>query len=281
MNKLRQILAALLLLILGVCTEAHAQLGVRVEPVRRDYVVGENVVIKLTIVNHTDTSIALTNTPGRCWLDIAVSFKGESMPIPAQNIARYPSITLTPGSSRSFNIGLKPHYDLYRQGIYKVVATLRMPDMHTTYTSNVSLFNLTSGSDIRSFTVQNRGQRLKLGVKLMNVNGQNVLFGQVMNEDTRHAVGACFLGRYINYMEPRVLLDRAQNLHVLCQSTVDYFTYAVMDTNGTCRSQKVMKRSGGPVDLISTGGGIQCIGLAPYVKPKPNTQNIHSATERP
>lgn len=280
MDTIRKILVALALL-LGVCAEAHAQLGIRVEPVRRDYVMGENVMFRLTIVNHTDSSIALTSTPGRCWLDIAVTYRGDTLPVVPRSIPRYPDLTLTPGSSRSYNIGLKPHYALNRQGSYKIVATLRMPDKTTTYTSNAGVFNLISGSDLRSFTVQNQGQRLKLGVKLINVNGQNMLFGQVMNEDTRQAVGACCLGRFVSYMTPRVMLDRAQNLHVLCQSTPVYYTYAVMDTNGACRSQKVMQRTGGPVDLISTGGGIQCIGLAPYVQPKRDKSNIHSASERP
>lgn len=280
MNSIRNILALVVILI-GAWAEAYGQLGVRVEPLRRDYVVGENVMFKLTIVNHSDTPVSFTNLPGRCWLGIEVTYSGDRLPISPQSVPRFPAIKLTPGSSRSYSIGLKPHYVLNRQGTYRVVATLHMPDMKTSYRSNAGLFNLVSGADIRSFVVQARGQRLKMGVKLVNVSGQNILFGQVTNADTRQVVGASALGRYVNYMTPRMMLDRAQNLHVLCQSTPEYFTYAVMDTQGVCRTQKVMKRTGGPVDIVSTGNGVQCIGLAPYEKPKQTQQNIHSASERP
>ena len=75
------------------------------------------------------------------------------------------------------------------------------------------------------------------------------------------------MGQYLNFMEPRVMMDRKQNLHVLCQSTPTYFTYSVMGTDGTRRSYQVLQRTGGPVDLITAGGGIKAIGLTPAKKP--------------
>ena len=82
-------------------------------------------------------------------------------------------------------------------------------------------------------------------------------------------------------MEPRIVLDNAQNLHVLCQSTPEYFTYSIMNTKGGRSQYKLFRRSGGPVDLISTGKGIRTIGLVPYVKSKKGDDQYHSATDRP
>lgn len=280
MKSVKQI-AVLLILLVGICQQAYAQLGVRLEAVRRDYVLGENVVLKISIVNHTDSSVALTNVPGRCWLDLQVKRSTEMLPESPVSVPRYPALTITPGSSRAYNIGLKPHFALNRPGSYSVVATLRMPDMKTTYSSNSVMFTLSSGANVRSFNVQVRGQRLKLGLKTLNIRGRDLLFGQVMNESTQQVVGACCLGQYLNFMAPKVLLDRAQNMHMLCQSSAEFFTYSVMDTYGVCKSQQLMKRTGGPVDLISTGGGIRCIGLTPYKQPTQVKENIHSASDRP
>lgn len=280
MNYIRTILAALVLLS-GACIQAFAQLEVRLESPRRDYILGENATLKITIVNHTDTSVALNSIPGRSWLSLQVQRRGESLPLSPSSVPRYPGITISPGSSRAYNISLKPHYNLGREGTYSVVATLRLPDMRTTYSSNAAMINMISGSNVRSYTVQARGQRLKMCLKSLHVNGKDVLFGQVMNEDTRQALGACYLGQYLNFMPPRVLLDRAQNLHMLCQSSADYFTYAVMDTFGNRREYKVMTRTGGPVDIVSTGGGIRCVGLKEYKKPKSDRDTYHSATDRP
>lgn len=279
MRYIRLILAALALMA-GLGMQAEAQLEVSVRTPRPEFVLGENVPIIVTITNHTDASVALTNTPGRCWLHPEVTRYGETTPIAPTTQPRYPDVTLTPGSRRAFTIWLKPHFSLNREGTYRASVTLRLPDMRTTYTSNKAGFSLSSGGALRSYTVQVRGQRLVTSLLLLNVKGTNYLYGQVMNADTRMPVGACVLGQFLNFMQPRVLLDRAQNMHVLFQNTAEFFTYAVIDTYGARRKHVVLKRTGGPVDLLSTGGGIRYVGLAPYQKPKA-TDSLHSASERP
>lgn len=272
------LLLALLLLLTG---RASAQVDVRLDPIRQDFILGETVALRVTLTNHTDRPIKLSNTPGRSWLNFNVTRSGEDTPISPGAIPRYPSITLSPGSKRSYQMELQPFFQLTREGVYRVVATVRMPDMQTTYSSNRTGFNLGSGGTIRTFTIQARGQRLKMSVKIMNVGGKDCLFGQVLNADTRLPVGACYLGQFLNFMEPRILLDGAQNMHVLCQSTPEYFTYSIMNTRGGRSQYKLFRRTGGPVDLISTGGGIRPLGLAPYVKPSKNPERIHSASDRP
>lgn len=274
----RLILLTLFLLLTG---HASAQVEVRLDPIRHDFILGETVGLKVTLTNHTDRAIKLANIPGRGWLNFTVTRNGENTPISPAAVPRYPGITLTPGSRRSYQLELQPYFKLTREGSYKVIATVRMPDMQTTYSSNRASFNLGSGGTIRNFTIQARGQRLKMGVKIMNVGGRDCLFGQVLNADTNLPIGACFLGQFLNFMEPRILLDRAQNLHVLCQSTPEYFTYAIMNTRGGRSQHKIFRRTGGPVDLISTGNGIRTLGLTPYVKPSQNPERIHSASDRP
>jgi hypothetical protein len=82
-------------------------------------------------------------------------------------------------------------------------------------------------------------------------------------------------------MKPVVLLDRAQNLHMLCQSSPEFYTYSVMNTHGKRSSAQLYKRTGDLVDLISTGNGIMPVGLTPYVAPKPGSENVRKASERP
>ena len=280
MNTIRLIILPLVLL-LGLCAQSFGQIDVRMEPIRRDYILGETATVRLIITNHTDGTVTLSSTPERSWLHLTVTQRGSSSPLSPVATPKYPDIKVLPGSRKVYDIALQPHYRLNREGTYRVIATLRMPDHVTTYSSNAASFNMIPGATVRSFTIQARGQRLQMNVKMLALDSKTVLFGQVVNPETRIATGACFLAQYLNFMEPRILLDRAQNLHLLCQSTADFFTYAVMDTHGVRREQKILKRTGGPVDLVSTGSGIRYIGLAPYVKDtRPNSQ-YHSATERP
>lgn len=274
----------ILCFLLALCclfATASAQMELRLEPVRHDYILGEHVALKLTIINRTDSSIALKNSPGRPWLNFIVSKRGEPGPVSACASPRFPELTLTPGSTRSFQVDLKSFYRLDVSGTYNAVATIRMPDGQTTYSSNRALFALASGGKVRAFKVRAGGKNLEMSVRLASIEGHDNLFGQVADADTNRVIGACFLGRYLNFMQPRIMLDSAQNMHILCQSSPDFYTYAVMNTQGDRAHYQLYKRTAGPVDLISTGKGVQPIGLTPYVKPKAGEQNVHHTSDRP
>ncbi len=285
MNNMTKKILSLLLLVAGLlwwAAPAQAQLEVRLEPTsRRDFVAGENVQLKLTIINQTDGTIALTNTPGRCWLHLEIVRQGDNSIVAPSAVPRYPDLTIGPGSRRACQLELKNYFNLNREGVYRARAFLRMPDMTTGYSSNIVTFNITSGGEVNSFQIQARGQRLKVSVRGLKVNNKNVLFGQVKSLDTNTVLGACAMAEYLSFMKPIIKLDRAQNLHLLCQSTPKYYTYAVMNTLGELRTHKILVASGGPVDMVSTGSGIRYIGLAPYVKPKGEKTHYHSANERP
>ncbi|MCH5284368.1 MAG: hypothetical protein J1E42_02110 [Akkermansiaceae bacterium] len=271
----------LLLFVLGLCSRAFAQLEVRIDTPRREYVAGEQVNLVVTITNHTDSSISLTSTPGRSWMYVQVARYGDPTPMTPVTRPRYNDLVINPGARRSITIALKPYFQLDREGSYRASVTLRLPDMQTTYTSNNAPFSLSNGGVLRNYTVQVRGQRLNTSVRLLSVKGKTYLFGQVSNADTKIPVGACCFGPYLNFMEPRVLLDNKQNLHLLCQNSPQFYTYAIMDTFGALRKVEVMQRTGGLCDLVSTGGGIRCVGLVPYKAPKKATDRLHSASERP
>lgn len=279
MKNIFRILFSILCLLL--CNQSFAQIELRLQPVRKEFIVGEHVALKLTIINQTDASVALKNTPGRPWLNFSVTKRGEQGPVSPVATARFPELVLTPGSTRSFEFNLKSIYRLSTNGNYSVTATIRLPDGRSTYSSNRALFTLTNGGKVREFNIQARGQNIRMSLRLAVVNRKECLFGQAIDKDTNQVIGACYLAEYLNFMQPRVLLDSAQNLHVLCQSSPDFFTYSIMNTHGARSSAKLYKRTGGVVDLISTGKGIMPIGVTPYVAPKPGSENTRKASERP
>ncbi len=279
MKTIYQMLLTLLCLLLS--SQAFAQIELRLQPLRKDFIVGENVTLRLTIVNHTDASVALQNAPGRPWLNFHLAKRTEQNDVSPIATGRFPEVVLTPGSSRSFDFNLKTLYRLNTPGNYVAVATIRMPDSKNTYSSNRCLFTLTNGGKIRDFSIQARGERITLSLRMAKINGKECLFGQAVNKDTNQVIGACYMAEYVSFMQPRILLDSAQNLHLLCQSSPDFFTYSIMNTYGDRSSAKLYKRSGGVVDLISTGKGIMPVGVTPYVAPKPGENKVRKASERP
>ena len=279
MKTIYQLILTLICLLLS--SQAFAQIELRLQPLRKDFIVGETVTLRLTLVNHTDASINLKNTPGRPWLNFHLEKRTEQKDVSPIATGRFPEIMLTPGSSRSFDINLRNLYRLNTAGNYVAVATIRLPDSRNTYSSNRCLFTLTNGGKLREFSIQARGERITLSLRMAKVNGKECIFGQAINKDTNQVIGACYMAEYVSFMQPRILLDAAQNLHLLCQSSPDFFTYSIMNTYGDRSSAKLYKRSGGMVDLISTGKGIMPVGLTPYVAPKPGEEKVRKASERP
>lgn len=269
------ILALVCLLATG---QVSAQVDVRVTPVRTECLLGENVHIKVKITNHTDAPLVLTNTPDRPWLHFTVTQSGYSHPMAPKVTPVFDKIVVNPGSGHELTFNLRPFFHFTQVGTYKVVATVRMNDMQTTYSSNRTGFTLGNGGKVKSFVIQSGGKRLNMNVKIMRAGDKDCLFGQVVNADSGTVIGACFMGQYLNFMAPRVMMDRKQNLHVLCQSTPTYFTYAVMGTDGTRRSYQVLKRIGGPVELVTAGNGIKAIGLTPVEKPGLKPEDIYKTT---
>ncbi len=280
MKHILPLLLAVFCLLLG--GQAAAQIEVRLDPVRKEFLLGENISFKLTLINRTDRHIVLDNSPGRGWLSFTVTQSGDNNPISPKAIPMFPRTELPPGANRSYQLNLRPYYRFNRANNYKAIATVRMPDMQTTHSSNRAGFALSFGGNIKSYAVQVGGQNLQMCVKLMHVGQNDYIFGQVLNNNTREALGACVVGKYLRFMQPIAMLDKHQNLHILCQSTPELFSYAVMGTDGRRRDHGVYKRAaGGPVDLISTGNGVRPIGVIPYVAPKPDEAGEHSASDRP
>lgn len=268
-------------LCLFIVNQAQAQIEIQLQPVRKDYIVGEDASFRITITNQTDSVVQLRNTPGRPWLNISLSRRGTQGPLSPAATVKFPEITLTAASTRSFEFSIKSMYRLSIAGSYTAVATLRMPDGQSTYSSNRAMFNLKNGGKIREFNIQARGERICLSLRLTEINGKPCLFGQATNIDTNQVIGSCLLAEYLNFMKPSVLLDGAYNMHVLFQSSPEFYTYAVMNTHGKCASAKLYKRTGETVDLIGTGKGIFPVGVTPYVAPAPGRENIRKASDRP
>ena len=284
MNKLvtlvLMLVAALLLQL-----PASAQVEVQLTPNRTDYVAGEGVGLSLTVTNHTDTTLDLKDVAGHSWLNIILTQRGMGGPVIPKDNSGFPPMSIGPGSQRTITVNLRDKYALDTPGAFRAIATILLPDGHTTYTSNRALFNITTGGTIRSFPIQSRGRRLEISARLVRTAKQEGIFGQVVDMDTKRAVGACYMGRYINFMQPRVLLDGAQNRHVLCQSTPEFFTYSVMNNRGQRLSYQVYRRVPGvPVDLMNTGKGFRPVGLTPYdpkAEAKKQREKLHSTSERP
>ncbi len=271
---------ALILFLMLIC-QLQAQLEVTVKPQRQDYLLGEDIHVELVLYNNSTSAISLAKLPGRPWLSLEVGVAGDARLLAPKVVANYPSVSLPPGRKMAYKINLSQSYAFNMDGDYRLSAIVRMPDMKTAYSSPKSRFRLSNGSLHKKFITHVRGKRLEMRAKFWQIGNKNAIFGQVADADSGRVIGAAYMGSFLNFMEPRYLLDAKQNLHMLFQSTPEFFTYSILSTTGKCSFSKIYKRApGGPVTLVSRGGAIQVIGAVPYEKPKAEERH-RDATERP
>ncbi len=254
---------SLLCCLFALASQLHAQIEVGVKSIRRDYVIGENVLMKIILRNITDQAITLDNTPNRSWLHFTVT--SQDRPNGVRGLARpvFPKITIPAGKTVAYNFNLRPYFAFDRAGNYRVQATVRRAKEVGNFTSVAARFALASGASIRKFNIVHKGVPIEYNARLMLVNGKNCIFGQATNTNTHKVLSACFMGEYLNFMKPIFKLDSAQNLHVLCQSTPKIFTHAAMNSQGKRVSYQLYKRTGGPINLVSSGGKVRVVGASP------------------
>lgn len=271
-------------LIAGLClmfaVQALAQLEVTLKPQREEYLLGEDVALELTLYNNSDTPVALSRTLEQPWLTIIARRAGENVDLAPRVRANFPNVTLGPSQKMAYKIDMKQIYNIPVDGLYRVYAVVCLPDRKTTFTSPKARFRVGSGALLKKFTTRVRGKRLELRAKLWRIGERDAVFGQLADADSGSVIGAAHMGQYLNFMEPRFLLDTKQNLHMLFQSTPEFYTYSIFTTQGKCSRSQIFKRvPGGPIELVSAGGTIHVIGAVPYVKPKDGEHR--DANERP
>ncbi len=272
-----RIVAALLFL---VTAQAFSQLEVTLKPQRQEYMLGEDIFVEMSLYNNSDTSVVLDRTPNQPWLTIVAHRAGENVDLSPKVKANFPKVVLGPAQKMAYKINIGQIYNIPVDGTYSVNAVVCLPDRKTSFTSPRSRFRVSNGSLLKKFTTHVRGRRLEMRAKLWRIGDRNAIFGQLADADSGRVLGAAHMGQYLNFMEPRFLLDAKQNLHMLFQSTPEFFTYSIFSTTGKCSHSQLYKRiPGGPIDLVSAGGSIRVIGAAPYVKPK---DGVHKdAGDRP
>lgn len=262
------------------CHQSFAQMHVKIDPLRPTYLVGEQIILRLTLANTTDRTITLDNDENRNWLHFTVTNNNAPEGVRQLAIPKFPSLSIPPGSAKAFELNIKPYFQFSREGHYKVVATVRTPG-RINFSSPRAAFILAPGSTMHKYSIQHQGQQLDLCAKLLQVNNKDSIFGQVIDSNSNTVIGACYLGRYLNFMKPQFMIDSKQNLHMLCQSTPKYFTYSTMSPDGKRQSYQLYVRAGGPVGLVATEGRIQVLGAVPHTPSKASDEKIFSASDIP
>lgn len=279
-----QRIVSFILLLGALCLPAFSQLIVRMEPIKKQFLSGEPVTVRLTISNNTGAPIHLSSSDQISWLDINVESNDGGMPLPQSRFANFPPLSIPTGKSVSRRINLRHFYDFSRDGNYKATALVRGPDMRTMFSSGKKMFTIMSGMPVWSqIATPPGGRRCKYVVCSMKNNQKSHLYVQVKDGEVGTPINATGLGEWLSFFDPACRIDSKANLHVLFLTTPTIYAGAIIAPDGTRKSLQYYKRINGyqPSLVYLPDGSLRITGAIPFDPFKQGVKGPKDATVVP
>lgn len=279
----------LLAALLGVftCLQAQAQVAVRLQMNKKNYLLGEAVTATLSITNHAGRQLTLSGDRTSSWLNFQLSLGGRVVS-PARRINYKPTV-IPIGQTVSRTINISTAYAIGTMGNYTCSASVKMPGSTLNgFSSNRVHYTVAGG---RSVWTQRAGLPSSPNqireYKLITFTGNKglELYAQVNSQNTGRRIATVPMGKIITFRNPSATLDKANNMHALYQVKPDLFTHTSVSPNGQILSSSFHKRgaSGAPRLITLGDGNVHVAGSVPY-DPKVEAakkRKIRKISERP
>lgn len=275
--------------IVALCaaTQAHAQVAVRLQMEKSNYLVGEPVSATLSITNHAGRQLVLSGDRVQSWLNFQLSVSGRAVP-PARKI-NYKPVVIPAGRTVARRVVLSAGYALGRMGNYTCNASVKMPGPATNgFTSNRVHFTVASGRTVwlqRAGMPKAPGEIREYRLITFTDNRGLDLYAEVTSKNTGRRIATLPLGKILTFRKPTATLDGANNMHALYQVKPNIFAHTAISPNGRILSSSFHKRgaTGDPRLTTFANGSVHVAGGVPY-KPEAEAaqrRKIHNISERP
>ncbi|MCP5537504.1 MAG: hypothetical protein H7A51_14885 [Akkermansiaceae bacterium] len=273
--------------ILSTLPQAGAQVAVRLQMNKSNYILNEPVTATVHITNHSGRQLVLRTENSRPWLNFHITSSGRVIPIARQ--VNYGNVVIPSGQTVARNVSLNVSYALGSMGNYTCQAVVNMPGLtRNGFTSNRAHFTVTNG---RTVWVQRAGIPKAPGeireYQLMTFTGNRAmeLFAHVSSSNRGQNIATIPLGKILTFHRPTGTLDRDNNMHAIYQVKPDLFGHTCITPNGQVKFTSYHKRgASGDPRLVDLGDGVvRVAGGVPYSAEAEAEQErkIHNISERP
>lgn len=281
-----------LLALLAVATPMHAQVSVQVELDQEQYLVRESIIAAVRIVNFSGQTLRLGRSPD--WLTFDVEAADGSY---LHKLGDPPVVHEfeVPNSARATRrVNLTPWFELNKLGRYKVIATVRIPELSQEITSSPGYLNLTGGALLwqQPFGWRPRveGQPGPTEIRhyslVQAMNRQHAtLYVRISDEYDNQILRVEPLGQLLGFSRPEPQIDRASRLHVLWQTGARTFSYNQIDPEGQLLLRRTYQyASNRPRLRTGEDGEVRVVGGSPISQPNdfpPREDEVISPAELP
>lgn len=278
----------LLLSLLLAFTAPLLQAQVRVELTlkRRLYMIYEPIVATVSITNLSGRDLTLRDEGAQRWFSFQIHSADKRLIPPRDVNYELSPLTVAAGETLKRSVNLVSLYPVTEFGLFRARASIFSADLGNYFTSSSVSFEVSEGKRIWSQTVgvpegqPGAGQTRVLSLLSFRQPKDNMLYARVEGESEVFATLP--LGRLVSSAEPQILLDQANQLHVLQLVGPKTYSYSQVGVNGEFLTQKTyLAVNSRPVIKQRNSGVVEVVGGQPEVPPDPNAKPGPKLSDRP
>jgi len=278
-----------LLLSLLLLGEGRAQLVVDLSIKRTLYIVYEPLLATVRITNLSGNQLLLADVEGKKWFGFQIqTLDGRPVPPNDPNYEIAP-VQIGPGESITRTINLTQLYPITDFGSYRIRASVHAAELDGYFGSPPLTVEITEGRLIWQQTVGVPGSEGGSGgtrvISLLSYRLTERTDLYLRIEDKESGIVYCThrLGDYIAYGKPDIMLDTANDVHVLQNNRPRQFVYSKVGLDGKILDRISLNApKDRPVLRRNADGSVQVFGGIPFdPHATPSPTQIPKLSDRP
>jgi len=257
------------LLLLLFCLPAMAQLNIVMKPTKTQFVAHEDVTIGLSITNRAGKTITLKGEGLANWLNIDVRDNNRNLLSYKGSAPTFKAVKIAAGATVQKSIQISDFYDLSRYGNYSIVAYVTLPgDTNEAVRSNSSRFTVTNGRVLATQKIGMPGTATARRYEVIKFNGDKRadIYVKITNDYSKKVTSCQSISQIINHSDPKIAIDRSNNLHLLYMITHSTYVHHVITPTGKISKRNFHKPGayGDPRLVAFAKGDVKVAGTTPY-----------------
>ena len=279
-------LALLCLLPWLIAPASLAQVRVSVILDQDQFLPGEAVPVKVRVINHSGQTLRFGE--GSSWLKLTVQTHDSFIVEQTGEVPVTGIFELPPSKMATKELDIAPYFTLSRPGRYSVVATVLIQEWHQTLTSTPVSFDVINGTKLweRAFGLPNSALpdgspevRKYLLQQANHFRTQIKLYARITDASEAHTLAVVPIGPMVSFSEPKALVDKNSNLHVLYQSGPHISTYFAIDPDGKVLEQEKFEYTSSRPRLFAAEDGTVSVKGGMQMPKEPSSSSIPESVD--
>jgi hypothetical protein len=276
------------LLLLAAGYQLQAQIRIQMRIPRRLYITYEPLIVTVAIANLSGHDLVLNDADGQKWFSFQVT-TGDGRIIPPLNLDYHlEPLTIPAGEMIKRNLNLAALYAVQEFGLYRVKASVYLPETQKYYSSDSSQVEITDGKMIWQQTVgvpsgqPGAGSYRTVSLLTHRREQDNELYIRIEDKEGGIVYVTSPLGRLLLSMDPQVEFDKENQVNVLQLIGAKTYEYTKMSLNGEVLNRITYNAvNTRPILKKAASGEVTVVGGEPDIPVPPSAPSQPKLSDRP